>query len=71
MDFEKKLKSLEQIVTKMESGDLSLDESLKSFEKGVSLARECHSQLDEAEKKVQQLMSIDADGNAKTKDFKE
>ena len=69
MNFEKKLKNLEEIVAKMESGDLSLDDSLKSFEKGVSLARECHKELDAAEKKVQQLVSVDAKGNVETKDF--
>ena len=70
MDFEKKLKNLEDIVNKMESGELSLDDSLKNFEKGVSLARECHDQLNKAEQKVQELVSVDAKGAAKTKDFK-
>jgi len=45
MDFEKKLKNLETIVSKMESGELSLDDSLKNFESGVSIARECHECL--------------------------
>ncbi len=69
MNFEKKLKSLEDLVTKMESGELSLDESLKSFEKGVSLARECHQELSAAEKKVQELVGVDENGEAITKDF--
>ena len=47
MDFEKKLERLEEIVTKMESGDLSLDESLKLFEEGIKSSRECHKQLTE------------------------
>ena len=69
MDFEKKLKNLETIVSKMESGELSLDDSLKNFENGVSIARECHEQLAKAEKKVQELVSVDAKGKATTKDF--
>ena len=69
MNFEKRLKSLEEIVAKMESGEMSLDDSLKSFEKGVSLARECHTELSAAEKKVQELISVDEKGKAKTKDF--
>ena len=69
MDFEKKLEKLEKIVDKMESGELSLDSSLKSFEEVVQLSRECHKQLDEAEQKVKVLLNIDDDGNMETKDF--
>lgn len=69
MDFEKKLSRLEEIVQKMEKGDLALEESLKLFEEGVKLSRECHSRLNEAESKVQLLMSVDASGNPVTKDF--
>ncbi|MFP5518291.1 MAG: exodeoxyribonuclease VII small subunit [Bdellovibrionia bacterium] len=69
MEFEKKLKRLEEIVQKMEKGELALDDSLKLFEEGVKLSRECHSQLNEAEAKVKLLTSIDAEGNAKTQDF--
>lgn len=69
MDFEKKLERLEEIVTKMESGDLSLDDSLKFFEEGVKLSRECNQQLVQAEQKVKILLSVDASGNAVTEDF--
>ena len=69
MDFEKKKKKLEDIVGKMESSDLPLDESLKLFEEGVRLSKECNTQLAEAEQKVKQLLSVDANGNAITKDF--
>lgn len=69
MDFEKKLNRLEEIVSKMEKGDLALDESLKLFEEGVKLSRECHTRLNEAETKVQLLMSVDADGKPVLKDF--
>lgn len=70
MDFEKKLGRLEEIVQKMERGELALEESLKLFEEGVKLSRECHTRLNEAEAKVQMLMSVDADGNPLTTDFK-
>lgn len=69
MDFEKKLGRLEEIVQKMEKGDLALEESLKLFEEGVQLSRECHSRLNEAENKVKILMSIGPDGTPITKDF--
>lgn len=69
MDFEKKLSRLEDIVAKMESGDLSLEDSLKFFEEGVKLSRECNTQLTEAEQKVKMLLSIDGTGQAVTEDF--
>ena len=69
MEFEKKLTRLEDIVEKMESGDLSLDDSLKLFEEGVKLSRDCQSQLTKAEEKVKVLLSVDADGKPQTRDF--
>lgn len=69
MDFEKKLTRLEQIVEKMETGDLALEDSLKLFEEGVKLSRECNTQLSDAEQKVKVLLSVDASGTATTKDF--
>lgn len=69
MEFEKKLTRLEDIVEKMESGDLSLDDSLKLFEEGVKLSRDCQSQLTAAEEKVKVLLSVDSDGKAVTRDF--
>jgi exodeoxyribonuclease VII small subunit len=53
----------------MEKGDVSLEESLKFFEEGVKLSRECNSKLTEAELKVKKLMSIDKDGNPVTVPF--
>jgi len=55
--FEKSVQELDTIVSKMESGELSLDESLKLFEKGVKLTRECQKTLAEAEAKIEKLMS--------------
>ncbi len=69
MEFEKKLTRLEEIVEKMESGDLALDDSLKLFEEGVKLSRECNQQLDRAEQKVKILLDVDEEGNKKEKDF--
>lgn len=59
INFEKSLTELESIVTKLEQGDLSLDESLKQFEKGVQLARGCRSVLEEAEQKITTIVKHD------------
>ena len=53
--FEQSLDELEQLVAKMEQGDLGLDDSLKSFERGISLYRECQTALEQAELRVKQL----------------
>ena len=70
MDFEKKLGRLEEIVQKMEKGELSLEDSLKFFEEGVKLSRECQTQLSKAETQVKKLVSVDENGNAVTEPFK-
>lgn len=54
-DFEKSLAQLNELVEKMEQGNLSLEGSLKSFEEGVSMIRECQKALAEAEQKIQIL----------------
>ena len=54
-NFESALEELESLVTRMESGELSLDESLKAFERGVVLARQCQTELKNAELKVKAL----------------
>lgn len=69
MDFEKKLSRLEEIVSKMEKGDATLEESLKIFEEGVKLSRECHQKLNEAELKVKKLIGFNAEGEVMTEDF--
>ena len=69
MDFEKKIKRLEEIVTSMEGGEVSLELSLKLFEEGVTLTKECHQQLAAAEQKVKILLNIDNDGKILTEDF--
>ena len=59
--FEKSLTELEEIVNKLEAGELPLDESLELFEKGIKLSRECRSRLTDAERRIEILMK-DADG---------
>ena len=56
-DFETALAELETLVEKMEQGDQSLDESLKQFERGVQLTRSCQQSLQDAEQKVQILLT--------------
>ena len=58
-DFNKGLAELELIINKMESGDLSLEDSLKYFEKGVKLHRQCHGALTDAEQRVNMLNEED------------
>ena len=58
-DFNKGLIELEEIVNKMESGDLELEESLKLFEQGVELTRQCQTALNEAEQRISVLSSDD------------
>ena len=55
--FEDSLKSLEEVVKKLEAGDLSLEDSLKLFEKGIKASNACRKTLDEARKRVQKLVS--------------
>ena len=56
VNFESSLKKLEQIVAKLEDGDISLEDSVKSFEEGISLVKECQKQLSSAELKVKKLL---------------
>ena len=56
IDLEKSLEELEEIVAQLESGDLPLEKSLKQFERGVKLSRECQMALRDAEQRVQILM---------------
>lgn len=52
------MKKLDEIVDELESGNLSLDESLKKFEQGVELSRFCKQKLDESELKIKQLVKL-------------
>lgn len=55
-DFAGKMTELESLVTQLEAGDLSLEESLKAFESGVRLIRDCQNRLHNAEQKVSKLL---------------
>ena len=55
VDFEKQLEQLESLVTALEGGDLSLEDSMKSFEQGIKVARECQQALKDAEQRVEIL----------------
>ncbi|HEY2634784.1 MAG TPA: exodeoxyribonuclease VII small subunit [Steroidobacteraceae bacterium] len=55
-DFETAMRELEELVERLEQGDLSLEESLAAFERGVTLTRACQSALKEAEQKVEILL---------------
>ncbi len=61
LKFEEALVKLEEVVRQLESGELTLEESLKLFESGVALARICSQKLDEAEGKIQQLIGEDGE----------
>jgi exodeoxyribonuclease VII small subunit len=67
LNFEKALSDLEKLVEDMEQGDLSLEESLKHFEKGIALTTECQKTLQKAELKVQEL--VEKNGKLVEKDF--
>lgn len=60
--FEESLNKLEVIVQKLEEGDLPLEESLKLFEEGVKLSRDCRERLSKAERRIEILLK-DADGD--------
>jgi exodeoxyribonuclease VII small subunit len=66
--FEDALNKLEKIVSQLEEGDISLEESLKLFEEGIRLSRVCNQKLDEVEKRVEILIKGE-DGTIKTKPF--
>ena len=59
VDFEQSLGALQTLVERLESGDLSLEDSLSAFEQGVTLTRECQLALTQAEQKVSQLLEQD------------
>jgi exodeoxyribonuclease VII small subunit len=63
-DFEHSLDELEQLVARMEGGELSLDESLASFERGIGLYRHCQQALESAELRVRLLLDPDAPDTA-------
>jgi exodeoxyribonuclease VII small subunit len=74
--FEAALKQLEELVQRLEKGELSLEESLAYYENGVRLARLCHAKLEEAEGKIELLLKdsrgepvLDRQGRPRTTPF--
>ena len=68
--FEAALEDLELVVEQLETGELSLEDSLEAFEKGVGLVKYCNQKLDEVEKKVELLVK-DKEGTLQLKAFEE
>ena len=60
-NFEESMKSLENIVTELENGKLNLDESVKKFEEGMKIAKQCNTILENAEKRITILLEKDGD----------
>ena len=69
MSFETAMTRLEQIVRQLEDGKVSLDDSLKLYEEGISLVRLCSGRLDEAEQKIK-IIRTSPDGIKEEEDFK-
>jgi exodeoxyribonuclease VII small subunit len=67
--FETALEQLQQTVKRLESGELSLDQALKSFEEGVKLTRVCQEHLSTAEARIEQLTQVSADGKVEKQPF--
>ena len=67
MNFEESMKKLETIVTELENGSLNLDESVKKFEEGMKMAKQCNNILEETEKKITIL--LENDGELKEENF--
>ena len=67
MNFEESMKKLETIVVELENGNLNLDESVKKFEEGMKIAKQCNNLLEEAELKITIL--LEKDGELKEENF--
>jgi exodeoxyribonuclease VII small subunit len=67
--FEESTRRLAEIVEALEAGELPLEQSLLLFEEGVKLARLAHAKIEQAERKVEELLGYDTDGRPVTKDL--
>jgi exodeoxyribonuclease VII small subunit len=67
--FEDELKELEETVARIDSGELSLEESIKAFEQGVALVRSLNQKLDQVEKKIEVLVR-DSQGELRTTPYR-
>ena len=66
-NFETKMESLEEVVAKLEKGDLSLEDSLNEFEKGMKISKDCSKLLEDAEKRI--TIILEKDGELKEENF--
>lgn len=69
LTFEQSLEELEQIVADLEDGQLGLSESLAKYEQGVQRLKQCYESLQKAERKIELLAGVDAEGNPVTQPF--
>ena len=69
LTFEESTRRLARIVEELEAGELPLERSLELFEEGVRLARKAQARLDHAERRVEELLGIDAQGKPVTREF--
>ena len=67
ISFEVNMENLEKIVTELEKGNLNLDDSVKKFEEGIKISKECNKMLEEAEKKITIL--LEENGEIKEENF--
>lgn len=67
INFETSMEQLEKIVQDLEKGDLNLDDSIKKFEEGMKISKECNKILEDAEKKITVL--INDNGNIEEEEF--
>ncbi len=70
LNFEESMARLEQIVRAMERGDVALEESLKLFQEGTELVKNCQKMLDDAQLQVKKIMT-DSDGSPVEEDFQD
>lgn len=68
--FEQSLEKLQNLVRDLESGECSLEDSIKKFEEGMALAKSCQERLSQAEQKIEMLVKADKEG-IQTKPFEE
>lgn len=66
LDFESQYQGLVECVSRLESGQLSLDDALSAYQKGIGLVQNCRTTLNQAQARVEQILSVDAQGQPQT-----
>ena len=67
--FEQSLDELKQVVAELETGNLSLTDSLEKYQQGIANLKQCHAALENAKKQIEVLVDLDAEGNLQTQPF--